>query len=229
MTNLPQVIERVGAGDFQTIAKFIPPQEVGGALAVSANEKALVISGGSVVDMFSGRSQTVPSYAEVMVASLRHYHMAFGFGDCSRSPYNRPPAMIHVPGLPEIEASNGEIIRSMTVAVRFSLIRDDRSNIEKLLSLNAARKDAITVQDLANDIALPPFISALFAAMPSSDAESIRFDKPRADKIRQRILMAANMALGEYGISASADSRYCVKIISARLRASASNSHLRHH
>ena len=204
MTNLPQVIERVSAGDFQTIAKFIPSEEVGGTMAVSANEKALVISGGRVVDMFSGRSQTVPSYAEVVVASLRDYHMVFGLGDCSRSPYNREPAMIHVPNLPEIEASNGEILRSMTVAIRFSLIRDDRLNIEKLLALNAARRDAVTVRDVANALALPSFISATFASVAASDAESIRFDKRYTDAVRQQILMAANMALGEYGVSASA-------------------------
>ena len=204
MTNLPEVRERIGAADFQTVAKFLPQSELGGAPAVSENEKAVVMRGGRVVDMFSGRSGRMPADAEVVVASLRHYHMVFGFGDCSRSPYNRAPAMIHVPDLPEIEASSGEILRSMTVAIRFSLIRDDRSNVEKLLALNAARRDAVTVRDLANDLDLPAFIRATFASAETSDERSIRFDEPYMDKVRQRILMAANIALGEYGISASA-------------------------
>ena len=204
MTNLPQVRERIGAADFQTVAKFLPQSELGGTLAVSENEKAVVRRGGRVVDMFSGRSGRTPADSEVVVASLRHYHMVFGFGDCSRSPYNRAPAMIHVADLPEMETSNGEILRSMTVAIRFSLIRDDRSNVEKLLSLNAARRDAVTVRDLANDLDLPAFIRATFASVGISDERSIRFDEPYMDKVRQRILMAANIALGEYGASASA-------------------------
>ena len=204
MTNLPQVRERIGAADFQTVAKFLPQAELGGTLAVSENEKAVVMRGGRVVDMFSGRSGRTQTDSEVVVASLRDYHMVFGFGDCSRSPYNRAPAMIHVADLPEIEASSGEILRSMTVAIRFSLIRDDRSNVDKLLALNAARRDAITVRDLANGLDLPAFISATFASVETSGAESIRFDKPYTDKVSQQILAAANIALGEYGISASA-------------------------
>ena len=204
MTNLPEVRERIGAADFQTVARFLPQSELGGAPAVSENEKAVVMRGGRVVDMFSGRSGRMPADAEVVVASLRHYHMVFGFGDCSRSPYNRAPSMIHVPDLPEIEASSGEILRSMTVAIRFSIIRDDRSNVEKLLALNAARRDAVTVRDLANDLDLPAFIRFTFANVETSDERSIRFDETYRDRVRQRILMAANIALGEYGVSASA-------------------------
>ena len=201
-TNLPQIRERIGAADFQTVAKFLPASELGGTLAVSENEKAVVMRGGRVVDMFSGRSGRTQTDSEVVVASLRQYHMIIGFGDCSRSPYNQPPMRIHA-AAPEFQASNGEAIRSMTVAIAFSLVRDDRANVEKLLSLNSERKDAITVQDLASDLTLPPFIVAAFASAEASGERSIRFDEPHSDKVRERILMAANMMLEQYGVSAS--------------------------
>ena len=201
-TNLPQIRERIGAADFQTVAKFLPASELGGTLAVSENEKAVVMRDGRVVDMFSGRAGRTQADSEVVVASLRQYHMIIGFGDCSRSPYNQPPMRIHA-AAPEFQASNGEAIRSMTVAIAFSLVRDDRANVEKLLSLNSERKDAITVQDLASDLTLPPFIVAAFASAEASGERSIRFDEPYSDKVRERILMAANMMLEQYGVSAS--------------------------
>ncbi len=200
--NLPQIRERIGAADFQTVAKFLPASELGGTLAVSENEKAVVMRGGRVVDMFSGRAGRTQANSEVVVASLRQYHMIIGFGDCSRSPYNQAPMRIHA-AAPEFQASNGEAIRSMTVAIAFSMVRDDRANVEKLLSLNTERKDAVTVQDLASDLTLPPFIVAAFASAEPSGERSIRFDEAYSDKVRERVLMAANMMLEQYGVSAN--------------------------
>ena len=53
-TLLPQIRDHINAADFQTVAAFLPPAGEGRTLAVSANEKAVILRGGRVVDMFSG-------------------------------------------------------------------------------------------------------------------------------------------------------------------------------
>ena len=200
MTTLPQVREHINAADFQTIAAFLPPAGDGRTLAVSANEKAVVLRGKRVVDMFSGGAKPVQRNDEAVVASLRRYQLIIGFGDCSHSGYNLSPTRIHA-ARPAFRIADGEEIRSMIVAVSFALDRDDRSNVEKLMAVGAASADAITVADLAAGLPeLPQFIQTLIA-IQSFDGPSIKTADPdRIAAIERQILLAADGMLREYGV-----------------------------
>jgi len=199
-TLLPQVREHINAADFQTVAAFLPPAGEGRTLAVSANEKAVILRGGRVVDMFSGGSKPIQMNDEAVIASLRKYQLVIGFGDCSDSHYNFSPTQIHASS-PAFRIADGEEIRSMIVAVSFALDRNDRSNVEKLMAVNAANADAITVSDLAASLPeLPQFIRTLIAAQ-SLDGPSIRTADPdRAAGIERQIMFAADAMLREYGV-----------------------------
>ncbi len=202
MVNLPRIREHINAADFQTIAAFLPPAQEGRTLAVSANEKAVVLRRKRVVDMFSGHAKPLRENDEAVVASLRKYQMVIGFGDCSDSHYNLPPTRIHALR-PAFRMADGEEVRSMTVAITFALIIDDRANVEKLMAVNAASADAITVSDLAASLPdLPQVIVALVASQ-RFDAPSIKAaDRESVERIERRILLAADGTLREYGLSA---------------------------
>ena len=116
---LPQVREHINAADFQTVAAFLPPAGEGRTLAVSANEKAVILRGGRVVDMFSGGAKPVRENDDAVIASLRKYQLVIGFGDCSDSHYNLSPTRIHA-SRPAFRIADGEEIRSMIVAVSHS-------------------------------------------------------------------------------------------------------------
>ena len=199
-TLLPQVREHINAADFQTVAAFLPPAGEGRTLAVSANEKAVILRGGRVVDMFSGGAKPVQRNDEAVIASLRKYQLVIGFGDCSDSHYNFSPTQIHASS-PAFRIADGEEIRSMIVAVSFALDKDDRSNVEKLMAVSMANAGAITVADLAASLPdLPQFIQTLIA-IQNFDGTSIKTADPkRIAGIERQILLAADGMLREYGV-----------------------------
>ena len=199
-TLLPQVREHINAADFQTVATFLPPAGEGRTLAVSANEKAVILRGGRVVDMFSGGSKPIQMNDEAVIASLRKYQLVIGFGDCSDSHYNFSPTQIHASS-PSFRIADGEEIRSMIVAVSFALDKDDRSNVEKLMAVSMANAGAITVADLAAGLPdLPQFIQTLIA-IQNFDGTSIKTADPkRVAGIERQILLAADGMLREYGV-----------------------------
>ena len=196
---LPQIRDHINAADFQTVAAFLPPAGEGRTLAVSANEKAVILRGGRVVDMFSGGAKPVRENDEAAIASLRKYQLVIGFGDCSDSHYNLSPTRIHA-SRPAFRIADGEEIRSMIVAVSFALDRNDRTNVEKLMAVNAAGADAITVADLAASLPKLPQLIRVLIAGEKFDAPSIKTAAPkRIAGIERQIMHAADGMLREYG------------------------------
>lgn len=183
MTNRPQVI-----------ARFIPPQ-LGGIVTVDENQKAVVIRGGAVVDMFSGGSRDVAADAEVVVASLQPYRMVIGFGNCPES--ERVHALRSA-----LHTLEGEEIGCMTATIQFALIRDDRANVQKLLSV-PRQSNEITVANLAADmdINIHTAIQDAVADSPRSSGISLKTDFPWIREIRQGLQPIVESEFREYGLS----------------------------
>ncbi len=183
MTNLPQVI-----------ARFIPPQ-LGGIVTVDENHKAVVRRGGSVVDMFSGGSRKVEADAEVVVASLQPFRMDIGFGNCPES------ESVHVQR-PSLHTLDGEEIGCMTAAIQFALVRDDRANVQRLLSV-PRQSNEITVSNLAADmdINIHTAIQDAIADAPRSSGRSLKSDYSWIRGIRQNLQPTVESEFGEYGLA----------------------------
>ena len=196
---LPQIRDHINAADFQTVAAFLPPAGEGRTLAVSANEKAVILRGGRVVDMFSGGAKPIRENDEAAIASLRKYQLIIGFGDCSDSHYNLSPTRIHA-SRPAFRIADGEEIRSMIVAISFALDRNDRTNVEKLMAVNAASADAITVADISASLPKLPQLIRVLIAGEKFDAPSIKTADPDLIAgIERQIMFAADGMLREYG------------------------------
>ena len=183
MTNLPQVI-----------AKFIPPQ-LGGIVTVDENHKAVVRRGGSVVDMFSGGSRKVEADAEVVVASLQPFRMDIEFGNCPES------ESVHAQR-PSLHTLDGEEIGCMTATIQFALIRDDRANVQRLLSV-PRQSNEITVANLAADmdINIHTAIQDAIADAPRPSGRSLKTDYLWIRGIRQNLQPTMKSEFGEYGLA----------------------------
>ena len=202
MTQL-RIRDHIPPGDFQTIARVVPPEEHAGTnFTVSASETAVVERGGRVEKVFTARSEPILEGSGVTVVSRRRFEIVVGFGDCSGSPYLRSPTAIHLQG-PELTTRDGEVVRSMTAAIGFELDPDDSTSAERLVAYAPSERGKVTVESLAQalDVDIPSMIEQSAATTAPTETRSVRFDKRRMAAIEAVAQGAAAGALLKYGMT----------------------------
>ena len=195
MNNLPTIPDYIDVLDIQTVCITIPREKLSNRITVTSKEKALFRRNGTVIDAFCERGKDIPNDTEVIVASLREFQMFLTFGETEASTYLSP----HIRGEP-ITTITGEKLYSVSLSITFSVDRDDRNNIEKLLEINSAERDRITVADVAKALDANLSIRDFTAAAESTNGKSIRFDEPRRKRIEENLTLAAESVLRKWGI-----------------------------
>ena len=193
MINLPPMGDHIR--DSEIIAAIFPPLGDEWPLAVNGNEKAVIRRSGRILDVYSEGRKTVPSNAGAMVATLRQRRMTVAFGDIDH--FHR----IHVqrPQFPNLGG--------FAVDISFSLVRNDRVNVQRLFTLDKARAEVITVQDMANGLSsLPVSIRNEVADAMNShrrSSEPYRTNYKFIAEIERRIQKTTDSSFREYGISST--------------------------
>ena len=191
MINLPPMGDHIR--DSEIIATISPPLGDEWPLAVNGNEKAVIWRSGRILDVYSEGRKTVPADARAMVATLRQRRMTVAFGDIAH--FQR----IHVrrPQFPNLGG--------FAVDISFSLVRNDRVNVQRLFTLDKARADVITVQDLANGLSsLPVSIRNEVADAMNSHRRSnepYETNYKFISEIERRIQKTTDSSFRIYGIS----------------------------
>ena len=202
MTQL-RIRDHIPPGDFQTVARIVPPEERSGTnFTVSASETAVVERGGRVEKVFTARSEPILEDSTVTVVSRRRFEIVVGFGDCSGSPYLRSPTAIHLRG-PELTTSDGEIVRSMTTAIGFELDPDDPTSAERLVANAPLERGKMTVKGLAEalEVDIPSMMERSVATTAPTETRSVRFDKHRMAAIETVARGVAAGGLIKYGMA----------------------------
>ena len=193
MINLPPMGDHIR--DSEIIAAISPPLGDEWPLSVNGNEKAVIRRSGRILDVYSEGRKTVPSNAGAMVATLRQRRMTVAFGDIA-----------HFHGI-HVQRPQFPNLGGFAVDISFSLVRNDRVNVQRLFTLDKARAEVITVQDLANGLSsLPVSIRNEVAdAMNSHRRSSEPYDTNYKfiAEIERRIQKTSDASFREYGISAT--------------------------
>ena len=191
MINLPPLGDHIR--DSEIIAAISPPLGDEWPLAVNGNEKAVIWRSGRILDVYSEGRKTVPADARSMVATLRQRRMTVAFGDIAH--FHR----IHVqrPQFPNLGG--------FAVDISFSLVRNDRVNVQRLFTLDKARAEVITVQDLANGLSsLPVSIRNEVADAMNShrrSSEPYETNYKFIAEIERRVQKTSDASFRIYGIS----------------------------
>lgn len=191
MINLPPLGDHIR--DSEIIATISPPLGDEWPLAVNGNEKAVIWRSGRILDVYSEGRKTVPADAGAVVATLRQRRMTVAFGDIAH--FHR----IHVqrPQFPNLGG--------FAVDISFSLVRNDRVNVQRLFTLDKARPEVIAVQDLANGLSsLPASIRNEVADAMNShrrSSEPYETNYKFIAEIERRVQKTSDASFRIYGIS----------------------------
>ena len=193
MINLPPLGDHIR--DSEIIAAIFPPLGDEWPLAVNGNEKAVIWRSGRILDVYSEGRKTVPADAGAVVSTLRQRRMTVAFGDIA-----------HFHGI-HVQRPQFPNLGGFAVDISFSLVRNDRVNVQRLFTLDKARAEVIAVQDLANGLSsLPVSIRNEVADAMNShrrSSEPYRTNYKFIAEIERRIQKTTDSSFREYGISAT--------------------------
>ena len=191
MINLPPLGDHIR--DSEIIAAIFPPLGDEWPLAVNGNEKAVIWRSGRILDVYSEGRKTVPSNAGSMVATLRQRRMTVAFGEIA-----------HFHGI-HVQRPQFPNLGGFAVDISFSLVRNDRVNVQRLFTLDKARAEVITVQDLANGLSsLPVSIRNEVADAMNShrrSSEPYETNYKFIAEIERRVQKTTDSSFRVYGIS----------------------------
>ena len=191
MINLPPMGDHIR--DSEIIAKIFPPLGDEWPLAVNGNEKAVIWRSGRILDLYSEGRKTVPADAGAVVATLRQRRMTVAFGDIA-----------HFHGI-HIQRPQFPNLGGFAVDISFSLVRNDRVNVQRLFTLDKARAEVIAVRDLANGLSsLPVSIRNEVADAMNShrrSSEPYETNYKFISEIERRVQKTTDASFRIYGIS----------------------------